>query len=119
MNGVIREWRAEDPAIFHTPAGFDALKKSLGGILEKTERGSTENKAALEIYNAVRKTIVDQAPEYASIMKAYEKASDTIRELESTFSIKNSFKRGSGLVSYYGQCAFGAQCRHRQWRRAL
>ena len=95
MNGVIREWRAEDPAIFHTPAGFDALKKSLGGILEKTERGSTENKAALEIYNAVRKTIVDQAPEYASIMKAYEKASDIIRELESTFSIKNSFKRGA------------------------
>jgi len=95
MNDVIREWRAEDPAIFHTPVGFDALKRKLGGILEKTERGTSENVAALEIYNAVRKTIVDQAPAYASIMKAYEKASDITRELESTFSIKNSFKRGA------------------------
>jgi hypothetical protein len=95
MNDVIREWRAENPALFHTPVGFDALKRELGGILEKTERGTSENVVALGIYNAVRKTIVDQAPEYASIMKAYEKSSDTIRELESTFSIKNSFKRGA------------------------
>ena len=95
MNDIIREWRSSDPALYHTPVGFDALKQRLGDVLENTLRGTPENKAAFEIYQGVRKTILDQAPEYASMMKAYEKASDTIRELESTFNIKNSFKRAA------------------------
>jgi hypothetical protein len=38
-------------------------------------------------YNAVKDTIVKQAPEYGKVMKGYEEASAQIREIESTLSL--------------------------------
>jgi hypothetical protein len=54
-----------DPAEFHTPEGIDPLKQKIGDIRDATQYGTPERVAANGIYNAVRQTIVDQAPEYA------------------------------------------------------
>lgn len=87
MAQAVQDWKKEDPKLFHTAEGLDALKRKLGVIRDNTKYGTPARKVADDIYNAVRQTIVDQAPEYAKIMKGYEQASTQIRELEKTLSL--------------------------------
>jgi hypothetical protein len=88
MIGTIEEWKDLKASEFHTAEGFDALKQKLGDIRDATQFGTPERKVADEIYHAARKTIVDQVPEYAKIMKGYEQASAQIKEIEQTLSAK-------------------------------
>lgn len=87
MKDAIETWRQLDPTDFHTVEGFDALKQKLGRIRDNTEYGTPQRVAADRIYNAVRRSITDQAPEYAKVMKGYEEASDQIREIERVLSL--------------------------------
>jgi hypothetical protein len=84
---AIKEWKALDPAEFHTVEGFDALKQKLGDIRDATAYGTPERVVANRAYDAVRKTIVEQAPEYGRVMKGYEEASKQIKEIERTLSL--------------------------------
>lgn len=88
MGDAIEHWKGLDPAEFHTPEGIDALKQQLGDIRDATQYGSPDRKVADSIYHAVRQTIVDQVPAYAKVMKGYEEASKTIKEIETTLSLK-------------------------------
>lgn len=84
---TVEEWKALDPADFHTPEGLDALKQEIGDIRDNTQFGTPQRVAADKVYNAVKDTIVKQAPEYGKVMKGYEEASAQIREIESTLSL--------------------------------
>lgn len=84
---AVNDWRGLDPKQFHTAEGLDALKQKLGDLRDGTAHGTPERVVSDRVYNAVRQTIVDQAPEYGKIMKAYEQASDLIREMEKTLSL--------------------------------
>lgn len=86
MTQAVQDWRQEDPSLFHTAEGLDALKRKLGVIRQNTKFGTPARKVADDIYNAVRQTIVDQAPEYARIMKGYEQANAQIQEIEKTLT---------------------------------
>lgn len=88
MTKAIEDWKALPATQFHTVEGMDALKQKLGDMMDGAQPGTPARKVAGEIYNGVRQTIIDQAPEYAKIMKGYEQASDIIREIESTLSLK-------------------------------
>jgi hypothetical protein len=85
---TVEEWKALDPKDFHTPEGFDALKQEIGDIRDNTQFGTPQRAAADTVYNAVKNTIVKQAPEYGKVMKGYEQASAQIREIEQTLSTK-------------------------------
>lgn len=87
MKGQINKWRALDPQEFHTAEGVDALKRSLYNIMDAQPYGSPQRKAASQIYGAVRQTIIDQVPEYAKVMKAYERASDQLSNIERELSL--------------------------------
>jgi hypothetical protein len=87
MTDAIAKWKALDPAEYHTAEGIDALKQQLGDIRDSTQPNTPARVAAERIYQAVRQTIVDQAPKYAEVMKGYEQASDLIREIEKTLSV--------------------------------
>ena len=87
IKDVIQEWKGLDPKEFHTPEGFDALKKKVGDVRDATQPGTPERLVADDAYNAIRRTIIKQAPAYAHVMKAYEEASDLIREMEKTLSV--------------------------------
>ena len=84
----VRQWKALDPAEFHTPEGLDALKQKIGGLVdsipfeEKTARMVGNN-----IYNSVKSEISAQAPTYAKTMKDYADATDQIREIERSLSL--------------------------------
>lgn len=88
MKEAVDEWKGLDPQQFHTPEGMDALKQRLSAILESIpfeERGA--RLAAGEIYSATKDTIGKQAPTYAKVMKDYQAASDTIKEIERALSL--------------------------------
>jgi hypothetical protein len=88
MADKVAEWKALDPAQFHTPEGLDALKQSLGGILEGLDfNEKTARLAAGKIYNATKNEIVKQAPIYADTMKAYSTATEQISEIERALSL--------------------------------
>jgi len=85
---VVDEWKAYDPANFHTPEGLDALKKRVGDILESVPFEQKTARAAVgEVYNSIKSSIQKQAPTYAQTMRAYTEASDQIREIERALSL--------------------------------
>jgi hypothetical protein len=85
--GTVNDWKALNPADFHTAEGLDALKQKIGDIRDATQPGTPDRLVADNVYKAVYNTITDQAPEYAKVMKGYEEASSLIREMEKTLSL--------------------------------
>lgn len=84
---AVAEWKALNPAEFHTPEGLDALKQRIGGIVEGIPfEQKTAGVAGNKIYNAVKDEITKQAPVYADTMKGYSEASDQIKEIERALS---------------------------------
>jgi hypothetical protein len=85
---IVDEWKALDPAQFHTPEGLDALKQRIGAELETIPFEATNSRAVVgSVYNSVKQAIEKQAPTYAKTMKAYSDASDLIREIERSLSL--------------------------------
>jgi hypothetical protein len=84
---VVNEWKGFAPAQYHTAEGLDALKQRIGDIRDNTQYGTPQRLAADKVYNAIKGTIVKQAPEYADIMKGYQTASEQIKEIEKTLSV--------------------------------
>ncbi len=87
ITATIDDWKNLKASEYWTPEGFDALKKKIGDLRDASERGTPERLVADQAYNAIKKTIVDQAPAYGRAMKGYQEASDLIKEMEKTLSI--------------------------------
>lgn len=85
---AVDEWRNLDPAEFHTPEGFDALKQRIGAIVESIPMEErTAGKVGKDIYNAVKNAITKQAPTYAKVMQDYTQAADDITQAEKALSL--------------------------------
>jgi hypothetical protein len=82
---VLTEWRNANPADYHTPAGFDALKQTIGDIRESTQPHTPSRVVADRVYNAVKKEIEAQAPQYSKTMASYAEASDKLKQLQKSF----------------------------------
>jgi hypothetical protein len=83
MQPVVDQWRALDPATFHTPEGMDKLKQRVFdevGNIPDDQR--TVRRAAGTVYNAVKDTISQQAPAYAKVMEQYADASEVLGRME-------------------------------------
>jgi hypothetical protein len=79
----VEKWKALDPAEYHTPEGFDALKQKIGGILEEIPFENKRARSAVgAVYNSLKGEITKQAPTYAKAMKDYSDASELITEIE-------------------------------------
>jgi hypothetical protein len=79
---MIDDWKAQNPADFHTAEGLDALKQSIGQVVEKVQPRTQADMVVKNVYNSVKSEIVKQAPTYAKTMQAYTEATDQIREIE-------------------------------------
>lgn len=85
---AVAEWKALSPAEYHTPEGMDALKKTIGGILEEIPfEQRTARNAVGDIYTAIKQSIAKQAPAYNSVMKNYSEGLDLASELKRTLSL--------------------------------
>ena len=84
----VDDWKTLDPAEFHTPEGMDALKQSVGDILESIPFEQKAARAAVgDVYAKIKKTISKQAPSYEKVMREYTLASENIREIERSLSL--------------------------------
>jgi len=90
LQGQLDQWSLLDPAEYHTPAGMDALKKSIGHIKNAQPFGMPSRHAADQVYNAVRRQIANDAPVYDGIMSRYSDASDTLDEITGALSGKSN-----------------------------
>jgi hypothetical protein len=97
MKNIVKQWKRLNPAEYHTVAGFDFLKQKLWTIAETTEEGTPERKIAMSIYNGVKKSITDQAPEYGKVMEEYETASKELDEVKRELSLNEKATTGTAL----------------------
>lgn len=94
---TIDDWKALNPADYHTPEGLDALKQAVGDIRDTTQFGTASRKAADSVYNAVKNQISMQAPTYSKVMKDYSEASKALSEIESALSLGNKAKADTSI----------------------
>lgn len=87
LSDVVINWAKEDPNLYHTPEGLDALKQRIGDIVDSQEYGSASRTIAEKMYNSVKSQIVKQAPVYENTMKQYSEASQLIKEIERSLSL--------------------------------
>jgi len=84
---AVADWKKLDPADYHTPEGLDALKQKIGNIADAEDAFTQPRLVADQVYHAIKDQIVQQAPDYARVMKEYERASDLIREIDKALSL--------------------------------
>ncbi|QDH50424.1 hypothetical protein [Caulobacter phage KcrB] len=89
IDSLVQDWKAADPAEFHTPEGIDALKKAIGNVRDSLEYNTPARNAADAAYRAVRGTITEQVPSYSKAMRGYERASEMIGDVEKSLSLGN------------------------------
>lgn len=87
ISSLVNQWKALDPAEYHTPEGLDALKKAIGDVRDATQFGTPGRKAADTAYNSVKAQIDLQAPTYAKVMRDYSQASEALTEIEKSLSL--------------------------------
>lgn len=89
LEDIITEYKGNDPRTHHTVEGFDAMKQTMWSVVEDTPMdNATARGVAQNIYHATGDTIKAQAPGYASAMKEFMEASDLIKQIEQTLSLK-------------------------------
>lgn len=97
LSDTISQWRALDPASYHTPEGMDALKRSIGDIRGATQPGSPARRAADDVYHAVKAEIDKQMPVYSNVMRDYSKASSELEEITKALSVKEGTSKDTAI----------------------
>ena len=70
-----------------TAHDLDAFKQRVGAIREGTEFGTNSRRVVGDLYNTIRNEIQRQVPEYGQAMRAYERDSRRLREIEKSLSL--------------------------------
>ncbi|MFA5166782.1 MAG: hypothetical protein WC449_05855, partial [Candidatus Paceibacterota bacterium] len=81
----LNEFKRSDPQEFHTPGGFDALKRSIGKI--DTPPGTPQRRVVDSVYNAVKDEIIKAYPEYGKIMEESSTRMKIAKEMERSLSL--------------------------------
>lgn len=88
VRNIVDDWKAQNPADFHTPEGLDALKQKIGDVLENIPYEQKQARAAVGgVYDSVKSEITKQAPTYSKVMREYSEASELIKEIERSLSL--------------------------------
>jgi hypothetical protein len=88
VRDIIDDWKAQNPAEYHTPEGLDALKQKVGDVLENIPYEQKQARSAVgDVYKSIKSEITKQAPAYAKVMKEYSEASELIKEIERSLSL--------------------------------
>lgn len=71
----------------NTIEDFDAMKRAIREIGSQYQVGTPEYRVANQVAKSINNTIVEKAPVYATIMKDYRLASDTLADIKASASI--------------------------------
>jgi hypothetical protein len=98
VDNKVQQWLKLDPDQFHTPEGLDQLKQSIGEILDGLPaENRTAYAAVKQVYDSVKKSVAQQAPDYAVAMDNYSKSADLLREMERALSLGNKASADTAL----------------------
>ena len=97
IKGIVEKWQGLNSSEFHTPEGMDALKQSIGSILEDIPYGTKARTVAENIYHSIKSTIAEQAPAYNNVMKDYSEKADLINEIQKSLSLGQKSSVATGL----------------------
>ena len=97
VSNEVSNFKNMDPAAFHTPMGFDALKQRLYSIADQYQPGTRERLYVDNAAKAVKDSIVEEAPRYAKVMNDYWEASDLLRQVQSELSLNPKANVGTTL----------------------
>jgi hypothetical protein len=87
VNAALHDWRSSDPATYHTPEGFDALKQMLGGFKETARStAAPRGKSPTTLTTPFATRLPIRHPVYDKVMGDYSKAS------------QQHFRTGKGTV---------------------
>ena len=85
VKSIIDDWRLENPEVYHTPEGMDALKQQVGDVLEGISFEKPNARRVVgDIYGSIKNDIAKQAPTYSKVMKDYGDATDYIKEIRAS-----------------------------------
>ena len=99
---LVQKWSELNPAEYRTPEGLDALKQSVGSLVNWNDRGKAANQAIMSVYSAIGDIITKQAPAYADLMSDYTRASREIIEIERSLSLGNKAAVEASLTKLLG-----------------
>ena len=96
IKAKIEDFRGVDGDEVLTAIDLDKLKQAIGEVRDQINIRDNPIpwNLANQVYGAVRRTIIKQDPEYAKTMKEYEEATDLITEIENSFNMGKTGKRG-------------------------
>jgi hypothetical protein len=98
VDDKVQQWRQLDPEQFHTPEGLDQLKQSVGEILDGLPaENRTAYAAVKQVYDSIKNSVAQQAPDYAKAMDNYSKSADLLREMERALSLGNKASADTAL----------------------
>ena len=92
INEIIDEFRSKAPERGHTPIALDAMKQKIyNEVIAKTnpQKNPNARSASEGVYQAIKQSIIDQAPQYAIAMDDYSRMSDLIEEIQKSLSLDN------------------------------
>ena len=92
INKIIDEFRSKTPERGHTPIALDAMKQKIyNEVIAKTnpQKNPNARSASEGVYRAIKQSIIDQAPQYATAMDDYSRMSDLIEEIQKSLSLDN------------------------------
>ena len=95
IGDVIDEWRKDPTA--RTTLDFDALKQRLDAIYPESPAHRQAQRAVTEISNAVKKTITDQAPDYANAMKEYSTQLELMRDINKALGAGDKVSKDAAI----------------------
>lgn len=92
---IIGDWQ-KSPGL-HNAKGLDMLKRRIDGEYPTGINPGDEAGVVTEIRNMVKREILEQVPEYGSVMKAYEEATKLEKEMRRTLSLGQNASADSTL----------------------
>jgi len=89
INKIVTEFKKSKNTANRTASGFDDMKQKIWNEISKIDRQKHPNAARIldDVYHQTKATIVEQAPNYANVMKEYAKATELLNEIQRTLSL--------------------------------
>lgn len=100
IGAVLDEWR-NDPAA-RTTLDLDALKQRIDAIYPESPKHTQAQRAVTEVRNAVKDTIVNQAPDYAQAMKDYDVQMTLLRDIQKGLSTGDKASKEAAINKLMG-----------------
>ena len=83
---AILQWK-NGPKELRTTVGFDKLKQLIGDLRPDKLDATKASYVVDKMYDAIRKTIIRESPEYAKIMKEFESSISVTKQIEKVLSL--------------------------------